>query len=74
MATLNGWQRLWVVMSGVWAVLWVAWGLTMSGLSPSDGDTYLPASLAYAVVPPVLLYAAGLGVAWIRRGFQQRKA
>ena len=65
MATLNGWQRLWVVVSGLWAVLWVVVGLAEDGL-------FL--ALVIGVVPPVLLYAAGLGVAWIRRGFQQRKA
>jgi len=53
-----------VVVSGVWAVLWVVVGLAEDGL-------FL--ALVIGVVLPVLLYAAGLGVAWIRRGFSQHK-
>jgi hypothetical protein len=62
MATLNGWQRLWALVSGVWAVFWVALAI----LFRTSGLVYL----SLAVVPPVLLYAVGLGVAWVRRGFR----
>jgi hypothetical protein len=62
MATLNGWQRLWALVSGVWAVLWV----TIYLVVPRTNWV----AIAIAVVPPVLLYAAGLGVAWVRRGFR----
>ena len=64
MATLNGWQRLWVVFTGLW--------LGVYGVASMDvGVPFYYVYLAMAVVPPVLLYAAGLGVAWIRRGFRQ---
>lgn len=53
-----------MVVSGVWAALWVVVGLAEDGL-------FL--ALVIGVVLPVLLYAAGLGVAWIRRGFSQHK-
>ena len=67
---LNGWQRMWVIVSGVWVVLWVAFGLAILLSGDEEGLLVLLASLATAVVPPVLLYAAGLGVAWIRSGFR----
>jgi len=70
MAKLNGWRRLWVVVSSAWAVWWVAIILILWFTTNED----LRVLLSVAVVPPVLLYAAGLGVAWIRRGFQQPKA
>ena len=63
-ATLNAWQWLWVVFTCVWVVFWVVLGIATGRLEP------FKAALAMAVVPPVLLYAAGLGVAWIRRGFR----
>ena len=64
MAALNGWQRLWALVSGVWAVPWVALGVLFR--ASGDGLVYL----SLAVVPPVLLYVVGLGVAWVRRGFR----
>ena len=64
MATLNGWQRLWVVVTAPWAVLWVG-GALLFGF---DGSGFF--LLAIIVVPPVLLYVVGLGVAWVRRGFR----
>ena len=65
MATLNGWQQLWVFVTVFWevAVLYLALAFMEAG----DEAFYL----AFAVVSPVLLYVAGLGVAWIRRGFRQ---
>ena len=73
MARLNGWRRLWVVVSSAWAVWWVAIILILWFTTNEEGEV-LRVFLPVAVVPPVLLYAAGLSVAWIRRGFQQRKA
>ena len=70
MARLNGWWRLWVVVSSAWAVWWVAIILILWFTTNEEGEV-LRVLLPVAVVPPVLLYAAGLGVAWIRRGFQQ---
>jgi hypothetical protein len=66
--TLNGWQRLWVVVTAPWAVLWVG-GALLFGFDGSG--VFL---LSIIVVPPVLLYAVGLGVVWVRRGFHQPKA
>ena len=91
MATLNGWQRLWVVVSALWVVVWVVVGLVALLDNPAtwvfDETTRVwherwimadsvamanfLASLTMAVVPPVLLYAAGLVTAWVRRGFRQ---
>ena len=69
MATLNGWQRLWVVVTVAWVGLWLAFIITISVSDGMEGRFVL-ASLAFAVATPVLLYAAGLGVAWVRRGFR----
>ena len=78
MATLNGWQRLWVVVTIAWVGLWLAFIVTISVSDGMEGrfvlngmeGRFVLASLAFAVATPVLLYAAGLGVAWVRRGFR----
>ena len=69
MARLKGWRRLWVVVSSAWAVWWVAIILILWFTTNEEGEV-LRVLLPVAVIPPVLLYAVGLGVAWIRRGFQ----
>ena len=51
MATLNGWQRLWVVFTGLW--------LGVYGVAGIDVSVPFYVYLAMAVVPPVLLYVAG---------------
>ena len=56
---------------GPWAVLWVVIGLAALLSGDEDGQVAFFVGLVTGVVPPVLLYAARLGVAWIRRGFQQ---
>jgi len=71
MATLNGWQRLWVVVTVPWAVLFVGLALIFPFTNPgTEGLLIALACLASAVVVPLLLYAAGLAVAWILRGFR----
>ena len=62
LGTLNGWQRLWVVFTGLW--------LGVYGVAGIDVGVPSYVHLAMAVVPPVLLYVAGLTVVWIRRGFR----
>ena len=75
MATLNGWQQLWLVFTCPWVVFWVvvSIGIAVNALGntpPENIFTVIVAVLAMTVVPPTLLYAAGLGVAWVRRGFR----
>ena len=67
---INGWQRLWLLASILWAVAI----LLLAG--QFDGDrTSLSASEALFVarlwiVPVAAVYGFGLGLAWVRRGFQ----
>jgi hypothetical protein len=69
---INGWQRLWLVASILWAVV----VLSLAGILRSDGGQAVPnANTALFVVrlwivPVAAIYGFGLGFAWVRRGFQ----
>ena len=69
---INGWQRLWLVASIVWAVVI----LLLAGILQSDGDLTVPSDnvalfvVRLWIVPVAAIYAFGLGLAWVRRGFQ----
>ena len=69
---INGWQRLWLLASTLWAVVI----LLLAGVLRFDGDqTVASASVALFVVrlwivPVSAVYGFGLGLAWVRRGFQ----
>jgi len=65
----NGWQRLWLLASILWAVVI----LVLAGLLQSDGAR-TSANVLFVVrlwiVPVSAVYGFGLGLAWVRRGFQ----
>lgn len=65
---INGWQRLWLMASILWAVVILA----LSGILQSDGPTANEALFVVRlwVVPITAVYGFGLGLAWVRRGFQ----
>jgi hypothetical protein len=69
---INGWQRLWLLASILWAVVILA----LAGiLQPGSDQTVPSASVAMLVVrlwivPVAAVYGFGLGLAWVRRGFQ----
>ena len=69
---INGWQRLWLLASILWAVVI----LVLAGLLQFDGDQTAPSgneALFVArlwIVPVAAVYGLGLGLAWVRRGFQ----
>ena len=67
MTTLNGWQRLWLLASILWAVVVLALAAT-----PDLGWTMQSALFVVRlwIVPVATLYGFGLGLAWVRRGFQ----
>ena len=71
MTTLNGWQRLWLLASIVWAVVI----LVLAGILQSDGDQAVPSAngilfvVRLWIVPVAAVYGFGLGLAWVRRGF-----
>jgi hypothetical protein len=68
---VNGWQRLWLVASILWAVV-----LLLAGILQSDGDQTVPSAngalfvVRLWIVPVAAVYVFGLGLAWVRRGFQ----
>ena len=66
MTTLNGWQRLWLVASILWAVVILA----LAGM-PGRGWTMQSALLVARlwIVPVASVYALGLGLTWVMRGF-----
>jgi len=65
----NGWQRLWLLASILWAVVI----LVLAGILQSDGAR-TSANVLFVVrlwiVPVSAVYGFGLGLAWVRRGFQ----
>ena len=66
MTTLNGWQRLWLLASILWAVVVLA----LAGI-PERSWTMQSALFAVRlwVVPVAAVYAFGFGLAWVMRGF-----
>lgn len=65
---INGWQRLWLLASILWAVVI----LVLSGILQSDGDQTVQSALFVVrlwIVPVAAVYGFGLGLAWVRRGF-----
>ena len=67
MTTTNGWQRLWLLASILWAVVLLA----LAGM-PDRGWTMQSALFVVRlwIVPVAAVYGFGLGLAWVRRGFQ----
>jgi hypothetical protein len=69
---INGWQRLWLLASVLWAVVILA----LSGILQSDGDHAVPSAkmvpfvVRLWIVPVAAVYGFGLGLAWVRQGFQ----
>lgn len=66
---LGGWQRLWVVLVVIWTVPilllgYIGWPQQSEQVAKFAG--FLVGSW---LVPPFVVYALGLGVGWIRRGF-----
>lgn len=69
---INGWQRLWLFASMLWSVVILA----LAGILRPTGDYAVPSAnealfvVRVWIVPVAAVYACGLGVAWVRRGFQ----
>jgi hypothetical protein len=69
---MNGWQRLWLVASTLWAIV----VLLLAGVLQSDGGHSFPSAhgalfvVRLWIVPVAAVYGFGLGLAWVRRGFQ----
>ena len=69
---INGWQRVWLLASILWAVVILA----LAGRFQPSGEQAVPSvnmvvfALRLWIVPVVAAYAFGHGLAWVRRGFQ----
>jgi hypothetical protein len=69
---INGWRRAWLLASVLWALAILA----LAGRFQSNGDQVGPSvnmvlfALRLWIVPVVAVYAFGLGLVWVRRGFQ----
>ena len=68
---INGWQRLWLFASILWAVVILA----LAGILRSDSDQALSSAdealfvVRLWIAPVLAVYGFGLGLAWVRRGF-----
>lgn len=78
--TLNGWQWLWVVVSGLWILLVGAYGVldivAIYNTQPRPVTVgvsidALAFFLAALFVPPAALYGLGIAVARVTKGFGQ---
>lgn len=69
---INGWHRLWLLAS----ILWAVGILALAGILQSDGGHAVPSAnmvlfvVRLWIVPVAAVYGFGLGLAWVRRGFQ----
>lgn len=69
---INGWQRLWLLTSILWAVVILA----LAGIFQFDGEHAVPSAkmvlfvVRLWIVPVAAVYGIGLGLAWVGRGFQ----
>lgn len=65
---INGWQRLWILASILWAVAILALAGIFQSDRPSANEALFVVRLW--IVPVVAVYGLGFGLAWVRRGFQ----
>ena len=69
---IKGWQRLWLLASILWAVV----SLALAGILQFDGEQTVPSAnevlfvVRLWIVPVAAVYGFGVGLAWVRRGFQ----
>ena len=72
---INGWQRLWLLASILWAVVVLVLA-DAARILQFDGDQTVPSAnvalfvVRLWIVPVAAVYGFGLGLAWVRRGFQ----
>lgn len=63
---LNGWRRLWLLLT----VLWLLFGVGVAKQQMSEGErTFI---IAFFIAAPIAAYLVAWGIAWVRRGFSER--
>ena len=63
---INGWQRIWLLASILWAVVI----LLLAGIQTVPSANVASFVMRLWIVPVAAVYGFGLGLAWVRRGFQ----
>ena len=69
MSKLNGWQRLWVLVSGLWLILIVTFIFFNPPLPGERVEATKDGFLVWAI-PCAVLYVLGWAVGWVKRGFK----
>ena len=71
---LDGWRRIWVVTTVIWAFVCVAALIALSG--PDFFGPFLGMRVRWTIIawliPSVLLYALGWTLSWALRGLKNR--
>jgi hypothetical protein len=67
---LNGWYRLWIVLTGIWLILWTALGVLVLVVGQIDRDMWIGSTITIVCVPLAVL-GLGHAVSWILRGFRK---
>ena len=68
MTRINGWRRAWVLTSALWAVVVLAFaGRFQSNVDQVNLTLF---ALRVWIMPVAAIYGLGVGLAWVRRGFQ----
>ncbi len=62
---LNGWRRLWVVLSAVWILVFP---VLAEPLGVDNTEAWVPFTVWFGV--PLAVYWLGAAGAWVIRGFQ----
>jgi hypothetical protein len=69
--SLNGWKRLWVVVSITWISV-LSYDV-VTKLEYFDGSIeVILETLEWLLLPPIALYCFGWGLAWAIKGFRQK--
>jgi hypothetical protein len=69
MTRLNGWRRAWLLASALWAVVVLAFAGRFQSSGVPEVNVIVFALRAW-IAPVAATYALGVGLAWVRRGFQ----
>jgi hypothetical protein len=69
MTRINGWTRAWLLASALWAVAVLVFAGRFQSNDVSEINVTLFA-LRVWIMPVAAMYGLGLGLAWVRRGFQ----
>ncbi len=66
---LNSWQRLWIFVSVLWLAFWgVGFGYLQHATGIASPVAGLWGFVLFGLLPLILLYAVGWGIARMRRG------